>query len=215
MFGTIPCVIFLFCSSRYEWSHSQAQQFRAQCVDVSLHAGKKGGQSQQATPTKKKKKKVSGGETAKAFAIVADKLKESEKPIQYNQKLNKITQHLAVISKSLDRLKKDNAAELKEIKLQFAMDYTEQIARYFSRHHSTFVYSGPNKDFVEDTLMLFRQNRAHWLPEHLDDTGREAYADAIEFYLGHCPTVGYDDEEEKYFISYEQLFMYIIVVSEY
>ena len=73
MFGAIPCVIFLFCSSRYEWSHLPAQQFRAHCVDVSLRAGKKDGQSQQSTPTKKQKKKVSGGETTKAFAIVADK----------------------------------------------------------------------------------------------------------------------------------------------
>ena len=83
------------------------------------------------------------------------------------------------------------------------MDYTEDIARHFSRHSHRAFYYRLNQDSVKETLMLFRQNGGYWLPEPMDEHDRKAYADALFWYLGHRPRIRYDDEEEKYFISYE------------
>ena len=180
---------------------------------------------------------MSADETAKAFALVAEKLKESEKKIEVEKKLDNITQRLGVISKSLDPLAQDSgamskslnqlkldsaaisksldelkqgndvicksldmlkqasAAELKESKLQFTMNYTQQIAQRYSQHRSGYHLVG--NYFVQDTLMLFRQNRVQWLPEQMNEKERKAYVDALFWYLGHHPSVQYADKEKN------------------
>ena len=119
MIGVGPCMVWLFCSSRSPSFHSSVH--RPSRVETLLPARKKGGQPQSnSSPGKKENSK---GETAKAFAIVADKLKESEKTIEYEKKLDNIIQRLGVIAKSLDQSNQASAAALKESKFQFTMRY--------------------------------------------------------------------------------------------
>ena len=145
---------------------------------------------------------MSVDETAKAFAIVADKLKESEKTIEVEKKLDNLTQSLGVISKSLDQLKQTSAAQLKESKLQFAMNYTQKIEEHYSRECSSSGRSWITRQFVERTLMSFRQNRAIWLRKGMNEDDRNAFKDALYWYLGHPPNIRYVDTEQNYVIEY-------------
>ena len=197
MIGVIPRTGWRFCTKRNQWSHSLVH--RPSRLESFLPIHKRGGQHNSYSSGKIE---MSMDETAKAFAILADKLKESEKEIEVEKKLEDITQRLGVISKSLDQLEQASAAELKESKLQFAMNYSDHIIRHYNRNQPPAGYCRIDTILVHDTLMSFRQNQGMWLPEAMDENDRKTYAEALFWYLGHRPIIQYNDEEQKYAIRY-------------